>query len=100
MSANTSDDARPPRSKGLNSGASIGVLVSTTMRPPKSGRSASAAGSYDQFNETKKISFAATPSRLPASIAGPMAQPPPERRCGPRDRQGAGAGTGGGVREE
>ena len=32
-SANTSLDMRPPRSAGLNSGASMGLLASTTMRP-------------------------------------------------------------------
>ncbi|MNI89970.1 hypothetical protein D3C73_1474420 [compost metagenome] len=75
---------RPPRSIALNVGASIELLASITMRPPKSGNPANAVGNFDQLTATSTMGWAAASSRVPARAVGPSSATSDARVCGPR----------------
>src|SRR5882762_8071777 len=83
-SATTWLETRPCKSTGLNSGASIGLLASMTIRPPQAGRPARAAGSFDQLTAIKTMSAVAACSRVPALMVGLRAATDSFNDSGPR----------------
>jgi NAD(P)-dependent dehydrogenase (short-subunit alcohol dehydrogenase family) len=78
------EEVRPLRLAGLNWGGSVELFASITMRPPKSGNPASAAGTRGQLTAMSTMSLAAASSRVPALMAGPMAAAVSRRLSGPR----------------
>ncbi|CAI8727493.1 hypothetical protein EMIT0373P_10563 [Pseudomonas chlororaphis] len=82
--ATTSVEGLPPRSKGLNSGASMGLLVSTTTRPSHGPRPTSADEIFDQFTARKTTSAKAACAVVTARALGPSSAISDVRLSGPR----------------